>query len=167
MAARSSCMRQVLRSGRTRQATYRAIRSRRFSVSAHSQTDGVFRELTDQRVQTPWIEAFRQRQREGQEAVQAKGVPQTPKDRDLSPKKMSDSYHSVVWRAILMEHANSLTDTVEVDTSVGPRSMAPRHLPQLLRSHPPRYAVHGPRCVVWYYSLQAYGGRCHHGHSRF
>ncbi|KAK1078593.1 hypothetical protein LTR33_007106 [Friedmanniomyces endolithicus] len=96
MAARSSCMRQFLRSGRIQQATYRARRSRRFSVSAHSQTDGVFRDLTDQRVQTPWIEAFRQRQRKGQEAVQAKGVPQTPKDRDLSPKKMSDSYHSVI-----------------------------------------------------------------------
>ena len=58
-------------------------------------TDGVFRELTDQRVQIPWIDAFRKKEKYGQEATRPSGKPETPSDRDLTPKKMSDSYHSV------------------------------------------------------------------------
>ncbi|KAK4575293.1 hypothetical protein LTR86_001146 [Recurvomyces mirabilis] len=59
-------------------------------------TDGVFRELTDQRVQIPWIDAFRKKEKYGQDATRPSGKPETPSDRDLSPKKMSDSYHSVI-----------------------------------------------------------------------
>lgn len=75
----------------------RSNQRRHLSLTRSRRTDGVFRELTAQRVQTPWIEAFRKRQREGLDAAgQGKGEPQTPKDLDMTPKKMSDSYYSVV-----------------------------------------------------------------------
>ena len=53
-------------------------------------TDGVYQELTSLRVKTPWIEALRTREKEGQ-----KTPPPTP-ERDLKPKRMSDSYHRLV-----------------------------------------------------------------------
>lgn len=55
-------------------------------------TDGVFRGLTDDRLPTPWIEAFRMQQ-------EGKGTGPSsdePCERDLTPRKMSDSYHRVV-----------------------------------------------------------------------
>ncbi|KAI1341253.1 Thioesterase/thiol ester dehydrase-isomerase [Xylariaceae sp. FL0016] len=55
-------------------------------------TDGVFRGLTDNRLPTPWIEAWRQQQ-EGKSAASGDG---DPGERDMTPKKMSDSYHRVV-----------------------------------------------------------------------
>jgi acyl-coenzyme A thioesterase 9 len=48
------------------------------------------------RVRTPWVEAFRKQQKDGKQPGEASGKLQVPKDRDLSPKRMSDSYHSVV-----------------------------------------------------------------------
>ena len=55
-------------------------------------TDGVFRGLTDGRLPTPWIEAFHKQQAgKGTAASEAQ-----PRERDLTPKKMSDSYHRVV-----------------------------------------------------------------------
>ncbi|KAH8887136.1 Thioesterase/thiol ester dehydrase-isomerase [Thozetella sp. PMI_491] len=54
-------------------------------------TDGVFRGLTDTRLPMPWIEAWR-RQQEGKSPIPTEGA----KERDLSPKKMSDSYHRAV-----------------------------------------------------------------------
>jgi acyl-coenzyme A thioesterase 9 len=59
----------------------------------------VFRELTSARVQQPWIEAFKQKQQQDESSVEpGPAKPQTPADhkRDLEPKKMHDSYHSVV-----------------------------------------------------------------------
>lgn len=55
-------------------------------------TDGVFRGLTDDRLPTPWIEAF-QRQQEGKGAGPSSDK---PCERDMTPRKMSDSYHRVV-----------------------------------------------------------------------
>lgn len=55
-------------------------------------TDGVFHGLTDTRERLPWIEAFR-RQQEGKDVASDDG---TPAERDMSPKRMSDSYHRVV-----------------------------------------------------------------------
>jgi hypothetical protein len=74
-----------------------AIRS--FSLTARQKTDGVFRELTSARVQQPWIEAWRQKnEQDGSSAEPGPAKPMTPPDhtRDLAPKKMKDSYHSVV-----------------------------------------------------------------------
>jgi acyl-coenzyme A thioesterase 9 len=48
------------------------------------------------RVRTPWIEALRQQQSGGKQPTEPSGEPEVPKDRDLSPKHMDDSYHSVV-----------------------------------------------------------------------
>lgn len=70
--------------------------SRPFSTTLRKQTDGVFRALTENRIQTPWIEALRKKQDEGHDPTKPSGKPETPKDRDLSAKRMSDSYHSVV-----------------------------------------------------------------------
>ena len=69
---------------------------RQFATSATRSTDGVFRALTENRVRTPWIEALTKKQQEGKDPSRASGIPETPSDRDLSPRSMSDSYHSVV-----------------------------------------------------------------------
>ena len=64
--------------------------------SSSRRTDGVFRELTSMRVRTPWVEALRQQQSEGKQPTEPSGKSQVPKDRKLTPKRMRDSYHSVV-----------------------------------------------------------------------
>lgn len=95
MASKRLAVRTLLRS--------RAIGSlqarRTFSISAADRTDGVFRALTEERVQMPWVEAFRKQQTDGKAAHEPSGKPETPADRDLSPRKMQDSYHSVVRSA--------------------------------------------------------------------
>ncbi|KAF7194580.1 Acyl-coenzyme A thioesterase 9, mitochondrial, partial [Pseudocercospora fuligena] len=89
MASKGHLLRQL-----ARQSCAGALRRhvRQFASSNCRSTDGVFRALTGERVQKPWVEAFRE---QGQ-GSQGSTPSQTPKDRDLSPKKMSDSYHSVV-----------------------------------------------------------------------
>jgi acyl-coenzyme A thioesterase 9 len=48
------------------------------------------------RTKTPFIEAFRRQQQQGDRAA-AQDLPQEPrKPVDLSPKRMSDSFHKVV-----------------------------------------------------------------------
>lgn len=77
--------------------TCKVLPSRRaFHSSCPNRTDGVFRELTAQRLQTPWIEALRKQQEEGKNPSQPSGIPQTPKERELTPKRMDDSFHKVV-----------------------------------------------------------------------
>ncbi|KAF3766737.1 Thioesterase/thiol ester dehydrase-isomerase [Cryphonectria parasitica EP155] len=56
-------------------------------------TDGVFRGLTDDRLPMPWIEAFRL-QKAGKGVATASEA--QPQERDLSPRRMKDSYHRVV-----------------------------------------------------------------------
>ena len=80
----------------------------------------MFRELTDQRVQVPWIDAFRKKEKYGQEATRPSGKPETPIDRDLTPKKMSDSYHSVVRPPLAKPGILSLTDNVAIDSTSWP-----------------------------------------------
>lgn len=48
------------------------------------------------RVKTPWIEALRKQREEGVDPTKKSGTPATPSTRDLTPKKMSDSFHRVV-----------------------------------------------------------------------
>jgi acyl-coenzyme A thioesterase 9 len=48
------------------------------------------------RVRTPWVEALRQQQAEGKQPVEPSGGPEVSKDRELTPKRMDESYHSVV-----------------------------------------------------------------------
>ena len=59
-------------------------------------TDGVYTALTEMRVRTPWIEALRTQQKDGIDPRKKSAQPATPPARDLTPKKMSDSYHRVV-----------------------------------------------------------------------
>ena len=70
--------------------------ARQFHISQRQRTDGVFKELTEMRVRTPWIEALRKKQEEGIDPTQKSNTPATPSDRDLTPKRMADSYHRVV-----------------------------------------------------------------------
>jgi acyl-coenzyme A thioesterase 9 len=70
----------------------RQHQTRDFSTCRRCRTDGVYSELTAMRTRTPFIEAFK-KQQNGEPA----SVPRTEKvERDLRPKTMSDSYHSVV-----------------------------------------------------------------------
>lgn len=56
----------------------------------------MFRALTEQRVRTPWIEALRKQQADGKDPTVASGIPEIPTDRKLTPKRMDESYHSVI-----------------------------------------------------------------------
>lgn len=71
--------------------------SRWFGTTVPRATDGVFRGLTDGRLPTPWIEAFRKQQQQQHEAEKGTAAHDArPKERDLSPRRMSDSYHRVI-----------------------------------------------------------------------
>ncbi|MCJ1383058.1 hypothetical protein MMC17_006171 [Xylographa soralifera] len=48
------------------------------------------------RVKTPYIEALKKQQEDGANTTKKSGEQSNPSDRDLSPKKMSDSYHKVI-----------------------------------------------------------------------
>ncbi|KAL2355627.1 HotDog domain-containing protein [Cryomyces antarcticus] len=74
---------------------YRLL-DRKLHTTARCSTDGVFRALTESRIETPWIEALRKKQHEDLDPSKPSGKPESPTNRNLEPKKMSDSYHSVV-----------------------------------------------------------------------
>jgi acyl-coenzyme A thioesterase 9 len=83
--------------------------ARGFTHTTKLSTDGVFKELTAARVQTPWIEAFRKQQAGENQREKAGGQSEIPAERDLKPKRMSDSYHSVVGaRALFLFDYNKL-----------------------------------------------------------
>lgn len=75
----------------------RWIRRHPLHSSSSLRTDGVYPELTAMRVRIPWIEAFRNHQEssESPSAVNAASSNTSPR-RDVSPKKMSASYHRIV-----------------------------------------------------------------------
>ena len=56
-------------------------------------TDGVYKALTDMRVRTPWIEAYRNSQKSGQTFIPNVN---DPAKLDLTPKSMSESYTRIV-----------------------------------------------------------------------
>ncbi|KAI1089708.1 Thioesterase/thiol ester dehydrase-isomerase [Rostrohypoxylon terebratum] len=78
--------------------------ARRLHSTPTRLTDGVFRGLTDDRLPMPWIEAWRLQQ-EGKNIASDEARSQ---ERDLTPKKMSDSYHRVV---LPLGHDPWLSDT--------------------------------------------------------
>lgn len=80
------------------------LSTRKLCSTPARQTDGVFRGLTDNRPRLPWIEAFKQQQ-EGK-AIALGHL--KPEERDMSPKKMSDSYHRIV---LPLGRDPSLSDT--------------------------------------------------------
>jgi len=77
--------------------------------TAVRQTDGVFSGLTDHRDRIPWIEAFKEQQREQAGKGSSSGNNAHQKvERDMTPKKMSDSYHRVI---LPLGRDPSLSDT--------------------------------------------------------
>lgn len=65
---------------------------RTFAVSSVLRTDGVFRGLTDGRLPVPWIDVIQR-----QNGSQPVGLADTNiKERDLTPRKMKESYHRVI-----------------------------------------------------------------------
>lgn len=69
---------------------------RHFHATPAYTTDGVYRDLTNMRVRTPWVEALRKQREEGYDPTKTSNTPVTPSNRNLTPKKMSDSFHRVV-----------------------------------------------------------------------
>ncbi|KAL9612116.1 MAG: hypothetical protein Q9167_003268 [Letrouitia subvulpina] len=69
---------------------------RQFHATPIKGTDGVFKGLTEMRVRTPWIDALRKKQEESRDSSQHLGASGSSSNQDLTPKKMSDSYHRVV-----------------------------------------------------------------------
>ena len=69
---------------------------RKLHVTTPRHTDGVYQALTEMRVKTPYIEALRKQRQEGIDPTKKGDTPATPPDRDLTPKKMSESFHRVV-----------------------------------------------------------------------
>lgn len=67
----------------------RCTRSIPLNISPRRYAHGVFKGLTESRIVTPWIEALRKKQAE------ELAPPQPAGDRDMTPKKMGDSYHQV------------------------------------------------------------------------
>lgn len=70
-----------------------AVQRRNYRLSQSLRTDGVYRELTEMRVRTPWIEALQRSKESGTQSALSPGDPPKP---NLAPKKMSDSYVSII-----------------------------------------------------------------------
>lgn len=69
---------------------------RQLGTTTARKTDGVYKALTAMRVRIPWIEALtKQREQEKWPAKQSSTPPESP-NRNLLPKKMSESFHKVV-----------------------------------------------------------------------
>ena len=82
-----------------RRISYQHWHSRQFHTTRSLPTDGVYNALTEMRVKTPWIEALKKQRQQGIDPTSKSDTPATPANRDLTPKKMSDSFHRVVRRA--------------------------------------------------------------------
>ena len=70
--------------------------TRQFHASPIFRTDGVYQDLTNMRVRTPWIEALRKQREDEGDPTQEPEKSAIPSCRNPEPKKMSDSFHRVV-----------------------------------------------------------------------
>ena len=107
-------------------------------------TDGVYRDLTNMRVRTPWIEALRRQREGGEELNREPATTMTSGSHFIKAKKMSDSFHRVV-RCSLDPHSNftgSLTD-VDLGDTISARSVASGQLSQCQRARQDWHPVHG------------------------
>lgn len=81
--------------------------SRQLGTTTARKTDGVYKALTAMRVRIPWIEALtKQREQEKRPAKQSITPPESP-NRNLLPKRMSDSFHKVVCTSIGCIHSSA------------------------------------------------------------
>ena len=110
MSLRPYCSSQVRRIGQRLQRDNKArfqsshLRSpspahRFFSSCQVRNTDGVYSALTEMRVKTPWVEALKSKREKGSEKAESSQISTESNGGDLSPKKMSDSYHRVVRKS--------------------------------------------------------------------
>lgn len=90
------CLRTSKCANGVRKSTTNISTVRKLHSTAARHTDGVYNALTEMRVRTPWIEALRRKEEATKNGKSGSNEPATPSDRDLTPKKMSDSYHRVV-----------------------------------------------------------------------
>ena len=125
MQSKARALRQFYCAGRFRSLkpclTYRLLHSTPFW-----RTDGVYAELTAMRVRIPWIQALQQQKAEQLNNQNNAESSDTLKERDLTPKKMSDSYHRVVrhpGRRLLWSYTR-LTSIPSSDPSSLAKSMA-------------------------------------------
>jgi len=117
---------------------------REFSTSRAIRAHGVFAGIASSRMTTPWIDAYNHQHE--------KGDPQPAPARDMSPKKMSDSYHKMVrldtvylnkslsrivtalsLRRLNFHHCASLSRALrscDLDTPTRSRQMAFRYIPK-------------------------------------
>ncbi|KAK7894403.1 hypothetical protein LTR67_006164 [Exophiala xenobiotica] len=84
---------QVLRRAIPALGLAKRVLSHPFHSTPRRPTDGVFKALASMRVRKPWIEALREKKELDKHPVSA---PEQSMKADLTPKKMSDSYTSVV-----------------------------------------------------------------------
>jgi hypothetical protein len=128
-------IRGAIRSG-TRSSTI-SPRARGFSCAPKRGTDGVFRELTAARVgRTPWIEAFRKKGEQDARGEALNGEPVAPPERNLEPKRMVDSYHSVVSNCKIYNHRMGIDEMIPLlDIAISTRSMAGGYIPEFIWAH--------------------------------
>jgi acyl-coenzyme A thioesterase 9 len=86
-------LRAVLRQHIGKVHRIQRVSKRPFHSSTPRRTDGVYKQLTEMRVRTPWIEALRKSRDTGSQSAAAASDPPKP---DLTPKKMADSHFSFV-----------------------------------------------------------------------
>lgn len=92
---------------------------RQLGTTTARKTDGVYKALTAMRVRIPWIEALtKQREQEKWPAKQSIIPPESP-NRDLLPKKMSDSFHRVVCTSIGYIHLTAWWKSPDHPSSTG------------------------------------------------
>lgn len=101
---------QILRASRGPRRIHGFCDNRPLHTKTRLFTDGVFRDLTNMRVQVPWIEALRQQR-------DAAATPRSAQSKQgaqisVAPKRMSESYHKVVryieLKAAMTEHLTLL-----------------------------------------------------------
>ena len=100
-----------------------SVALRQLHITAPRRTDGVYPALTEMRVKIPYSEALRKQREEGYDPTAKSNTPETPQDRDLTPKKMSESFHRVVGGRYTEQLYFQLTD-IGIGTTPGSRSLA-------------------------------------------
>ena len=67
-----------------------------FSSCQACKTDGVYSALTEMRVKIPWIEALNRKRGQTSHKAEKSSISAEANPRDLTAKRMSESYHKVV-----------------------------------------------------------------------
>lgn len=82
---------------------------RQLQITTARKTDGVYKALTSMRVRIPWIEALTMQREQENGPAKLPIPPAGLSNRDLLPKKMSDSFHRVVCICTLIGYIRLTT----------------------------------------------------------